>query len=80
VEAKFLTMNLCYTHRSKEWQGQSSESAGGDLHRPLAPHDYHSGAVFVALRLVVPVAVIHRVVYRLALIQKYINCQFSLIC
>jgi hypothetical protein len=73
-----LTNNVSYlsyivpffTHRSEEWQGQSSEPAGGDFHRPLASHDHHTGVEFVFLRLVVPVTVIYRDEHRLALTQK----------
>lgn len=59
-----------HTHRSKEGQGQSSEPAGGDFHRPLASHDDHTGVEFVLFRLVVPVTVVYRIEHRLALVQK----------
>ena len=70
VRATFLTIGPLYTHRSKEGKGQSSEPAGGDFHRLLASHDHHPGAVFVLLRLVVPVTVVHGVEHLLALVQK----------
>jgi hypothetical protein len=62
-----------YTHRSKERQREGPESARSESHRPLGPHDEHPGEVFVPSRLVVPVALIHRVEYCLALLKEELS-------